>query len=218
MFLLISMAYTAIEKREDALLSQHFKPFVEASGSLGIRTHDGTCQATSPNQTLVGDSQFDWCSNVMKSTDDSPWISYRLPNKAMKIRGFSVRNGCCFDDAFRCCCDPQSGADIDNDCCCRLYRFSLQGSNDNKTWKTIHKVAKDNRFLWCELKTYEFDLSEPFNIIRFMMDEAYPGCPKCLQLNQIELYGETVNSDFDPYENEEDNEESVSIIGRVKKF
>ena len=212
------MAYTAIQKRDDALLSQTLKPFVEASGSLGIRYDARTCKPTYPNQTLVSDSHLDWCSNLMKSTDDYPWISYRLPNKAMKIRGFSVRNGCCDDGAIICCCDPQSGDDLDFRYCCELYRFSLQGSNDNKTWKTIHKVETDNRFRWCELKTYEFDLSESFNIVRFVMDEAYPGCPKCLQINQIELYGETVNSDFDTFENEEDNEESVSIIGRVKRF
>ena len=76
MFILISMAYTAIQKRDDALLSQNFKPFVESSGSLGIRYDGGACQPTYPNQTLVGDSQLDWCSNLMKSTD-YPWFSYR---------------------------------------------------------------------------------------------------------------------------------------------
>ena len=212
------MAYTTIQKRDDALLSQNLKPFVEASGSLGIRFDGRTCKPTYPNQTLIGEAHLDWCSNLMKSTNDSPWISYHLPNKAMKIRGFSVRNGCCYDDIFMCCRDPQSGADSYLDCCCRLYSFSLQGSNDNKTWKTIHQIVKDNRFRWCELNTYEFDLSESFNIVRFVMDEGYPGCPKCLQINQIELYGERVNSDFDSYENEEDNEESISIIGRVNKF
>ena len=220
MFLLISMAFTAIPHRDDALFSrQGVNPIVEASGSLGMRKHDLHCKPTYPNQTLVGDEEWDWCSNLMKSTDDHPWVSYRLPNKAMKIRGYSIRNGCCVHP--HCCCDPVTNEEFDIFCCCQLYSFSLQGSNDNKTWQTIHKVEADTQFRRCELKTYEFDLSQPFNFIRFVMDEEYPRCPKCIQINQIELYGETITSTFFSYEEEEgndENEESISIIGKVKKY
>ena len=217
MLLLISVAYTAIPKRDDALLTQpQISPIIEASGSLGIRFR-GQCLPTFPNQTIIEDDRMDWCSNIMKTTNDNPWISYRLTNKAMKIRGYSVRNGCCH---YVCCCDPETDLDIDIDCCCRLYSFSLQGSNDNKTWKTIHKVEKDNSIRFCELKTYEFDLTQPFNIVRFVMDEEFPRCLKCLQVNQIELYGKTISSDFYTFEDDssDDNDESISIIGKVKKY
>ena len=155
-----------------------------SSGSIGIRYFDGQCKQTYPNQILVGDEGWDWCSNIMKSTDDHPWVTYRLPNKAMSLRGYSVRNGCCHR---HCCCDPGTDRDLDIHCCCDLYNFSLQGSNDKKTWKTIHRVEKDRQFYNCQLKTYEFDITRPFNFIRFFMDEEYPHCPKCIQINQIEL-------------------------------
>ena len=216
MFLLISMSYTSIPKREDALLSQsRVAPIIDASGSIGCRNSDGKCKQTFPNQTIVGDPNWDWCSNIGKSKDDHPWVSYRFPSKAMKIRGYSVRNGCCF---YHCCCDPETDEDFDLGCCCRLYSFSLQGSNNNKTWKTLHKVESDRDFYECQVKTYEFDLSEPFFYVRFVLDSPWPGCVKCLQLNQIELYGETIHTNDDSYEGEEDNEESVSIIGKVKKY
>ena len=218
MFLLISIAFTAIPKREDALFSQPgIMPIIEASGSLGLRSHDLICTSTHPNQTLVEDEELDWCSNIAKTTNDLPWISFHLLNKGMKIRGYSIRNGCCHKE---CCCDPETDTDFDAFCCCRLYRFSLQGSNDNKTWKTIHKVEKDPKFHLCQYKTYDFDLSESFNIVRFIMEEEYPHCPKCLQINQIELYGETVSSTFFPneeYNENDENDESISIIGRVHK-
>ena len=53
------------------------------------------------------------------------------------------------------------------------------------------------------------------------MDEEYPGCPKCIQLNQIELYGKLMKSEYPyltSYDNEEENEESISIIGKVRKI
>ena len=132
----------------------------------------------------------------------------------MKLTSYSIRNGCRYYDD--CCCDPNSGHSIDIACCCELYSFSLQGSNDNSTWKTLHKVEKDASFRFCQVRTYDLPQTENFRFIRFKIDEEKPNCPKCLQINQIELYGELLNS-YDSFESE-NNEESVSIIGKVKHF
>ena len=217
MFIIISMAFVAFPDRTDALLgkSEDGKLVIQSSGSLGIFKGDSKCHPTFPNETLVADRKSDWCSNVGRQGDDKPWISYHFMDKMMKIKGYSIRNGCC---DYYCCCDPQSGRDLDFACCCRLYSFSLIGSNDNITWQTIHQVVKETSFRFCEVKTYEFELSQPYKYVRFRMDQEKPGCPKCMQINQVELYGETVFSPFaSSYEGDDENEESISIIGKVKR-
>ena len=62
-------------------------------------------------------------------------------------------------------------------------------------------------------------MTEPYTYFRFVLDEEWPSCPKCMQVNQIELYGETIGSGFTSYSesNIEDDDESISIIGKVKK-
>ena len=136
----------------------------------------------------------------------------------MKVSRYSVRNGCCH--RYMCCCDDENGKIIDYDarCCCRLYSYSLQASNDNKTWTILHKVEKDEKFYFCETKTFELkEKSSPYTYFRFVLDEEYPHCIKCMQINQIELYGETVSSIYSSCPDNDDEDESISIIGRVKK-
>ena len=220
MFLMISVAFVAMAERTDALLynsKPEQKLNIEASGSLGLFYGDARCHPTFPNQTLISDRRYDWCSNLATPEKGNPWIQYSFHQKAMKLTGYAVRNGCC---DYYCCCDPDTGKDLDFGCCCRLYSFSLLGSNDNKTWVHLHKVEKDHSILWCQLKNYEITTSESYRFIRFMMDEERPGCPKCIQVNQIELYGQLITSPFSylSYEDEQENEESVSIIGKIKKY
>ena len=218
MILLLSMAFVALPDRSDALLTKTDRNLlhIETSGSLGLFLGDSKCRATNPNDTLESDLKTDWCSNLVKENGEKPWISYHFTNKAMKLKGYAVRNGCCYYDY--CCCDPDTGKYLDFACCCRLYSFSLLGSNDNKTWKTIHKVEKDSTIRWCQIKNYEFQTTESFNFVRLRMDEEKPGCPKCMQINQIELYGETKGATFyDEDFNNQDEDESVSIIGKIKR-
>ena len=216
-FLLFLVNFVAMPERSDALLrnTAHMKPKVESSGSLGLFLGDSKCHQTYPNQTLVGDKKIDWCSNIPAEKGSYPWILFSFPNRAMKLRGYSVRNGCCY--YYECCCDPSTGQRVDYYCCCRLYSFSLQGSNDNKTWETIHRVEKESTFYYCKLNTYEFQETKSYNYIRFILDEEWPGCPKCMQINQIELYGQTVDSYYSSYEQIDGDEESISIIGKVKR-
>jgi hypothetical protein len=210
--LITFVKFIAFPERTDALLSpQNNQINVESSGSMGVY-HSGKCHQTYPNNTLISDEALDWCSNIAKDKSDNPWIIYGLTNKKMRLTGFSIRNGCC---RYLCCCTTDNTY-IDYDCCCRLYSYSLQGSNDKKTWTTIYKVKKDSDILFCQNKIYEFPKTESFNFIRFILDEELPGCPACLQINQLQLYGETVGAPL-YIQADSDDEESVSIIGKIVK-
>ena len=202
--------------RSDGILQKALdQVIVSASGSLGFFYDDGKCRETQPNTTLTEGDRLEWCSNAPPKNEGQPWISYSISNKAMKLTGYSVKNGCCY---YSCCCVPATGEIIDGHCCCELYSYSLQGSNDNKTWTVIHSVEKDRDFPFCHVKTFEFPQTQSFDFIRFVLDEQRDYCPNCMQINQFELYGETVNSNSLLYGDLEENDESISIIGKVKKY
>ena len=210
------MQFVAFPESKDVVIAAN-SPFVnsikiEASGSYGLY-FDGVCHQTHPNETIHFDRKLDWCSNIVNKDQHGPWITYSIKNKAIKTTGFSLRNGCCYYD---CCCGDDGKPLLDMYCCCILYSFSFQGSNDNKTWVTIHKVEKDTRYYTCLYKTFTFEKTKPFKYLRLVADEEYPGCPRCLQINEIEIYGETVN-DFNEFPENDENEEAVSIIGKVKR-
>ena len=210
----IFIEFIAFPRKNDALLLNGIESnslTIESSGSMGLH-YNGKCHQTFPNETIHENEKMDWCSNIVpKESNEKPWISYSFKNNGMRLTGYSVRNGCCW---HLCCCLDDNKL-VDGYCCCRLYSYSLQGSNDNSTWIVIHKIERDSRFYDCQYKTYEFPQTESFRYIRFVMDEEYPGCPKCMQVNQLELYGSKTDSYFSSFENDE-NDESISIIGKVK--
>ena len=216
--LLSYVAFQAFPDSKDAILSKTNNKTIQidVSGSLGIY-HGDKCHKTFGNETLISDKYNEWCSNIAKDTHDknqNPFIQYSIQQKRMAITRYSVRNGCCY---YACCCSDVDGKIIDYDCCCNLYSYSLHGSNDNLTWTLLHKVEKDRSFDYCGVKTFELnERSQPFKYLRFVLDEEWPNCPKCMQINQIEFYGETVASGYESYDSSEE-EESISIIGRVKK-
>ena len=207
------LVFIALPSRKDAILFENKAHVnVEASGSIGIYK-GGKCIQTHPNETLIADEKFDWCSNIASDKSENTWVQYSLQGKQMKITGYAVRNGCC---RYACCCvDGHVVTDID--CCCMLYTYSLQGSNDNKTWTVLHRVEEDKKFYYCKVKTFELPkVSAPFTYFRFVLEKEYPNCPKCMQINQIELYGEAIVSSGVFYDDSTEDE-SVSIIGKVRK-
>ena len=209
------LEFIAFPKKENAIFAQTSSAdslSIESSGSMGY-FYNHKCQITTPNLTLTNDEKQEWCSSIAKNKGDKNWISYSFKNKGIKLTGYSVRNGCCY---YSCCCTDDSNF-VDYDCCCRLYSFSLQGSNDNKTWKIIHKVEKKNDFYFCKYETYEFHETESFRYVRFVQDEPYPGCIFCMAINQIEFYGKTANGVGSDADYEYDSDESVSIIGKVRR-
>ena len=213
MLLLLVVKFVAFPSRKDAIVRAPLSDMkglkIEASGSIGLH-YGGRCHQTYPNETLHSEEKFDWCSNIA-GPNDNAWITYYFPSKSMKIKGYSVRNGCCW---YACCCIDDN-TDIYG-CCCRLYSFSLLASNDNKTWVTLHKVEKDEKFWRCLFNTYEFPITTPYKYVRFQLDEPFPGCQRCLQINEFQIYGETIDSSFSDSENDIDNDESISIIGKIK--
>ena len=206
--------FEAFPQRKDAIFesvsNKETDINVISSGSIGLYI-DGKCKITSPNFTLYEDRKLDWCSNIQKSNNEKPWITYSIRERAMRVKGYSVRTGCCY---YACCCYDDSNL-VSTSCCCDLYSYSLQGSNDNPTWKIIHKMEKVDYVDYCKLDTFDFPLTESFKFIRFVLDEPRPGCEKCMAINQFELYGEVLasysTSDID------NDDESISIIGKVRK-
>ena len=209
--LLNILSFIRFPSKSNALIEKYAQTnsiIVESSGSIG-QFYKSKCHQTKPNSTTVVNSSLDWCSNVGKR-ENPPWISYTIKGKAMKLTSYAIRAGCCY---YSCCC-------IDNNnfvtgCCCELYSFVLQGSNDNKTWVTLHEVEKDNDFYYCKFKTYDISNHNAFKYLRILQTEKREGCEFCMAVNQIEFYGEAIAEvDFDDFSNADD--ESVSIIGKVK--
>ena len=219
LYLHLFISFSPFPERSDALLSTNENELnIEASGSLGMYLSDSICRPTFPNNTLISDRKYDWCSNIGNDESDKPWISYQIPHKSMKLNSYSVRNGCC---DYLCCCNTKNGKPIGSYCCCRLYSFSLLGSNDNKTWTILHRIEKDANIKRCEIKSYDIKTENSFNFIKFVMDQETPGCPRCMQVNQIELYGKLFDSQYplntyNNYNNNEEVDDSISIIGKVK--
>ena len=179
--------------------------------------HDGKCIKTHGNETLTGEDRYEWCSNIATDRNDTsknPWIQYSIPGKFLRVSSFALKNGCC---RYASCCD-ETNSYMDYECCCLLYSYSLQASNDNKTWTVLHKVEKDKSYEYCSVRSFDLEqVSAPFRFFRFVLDEEYPGCPKCMQINQIELYGDKVMTGFVDYSEGSDEDESISIIGRIKR-
>ena len=218
LFMFFAMVqFVSFPNRKDSIVKGREADFnIEASGKLGFY-RGGQCHPTYPNSTLISDEHKEWCSNVAKVGESQPWITYSLKGKRMKLNGFSLRNGCC--RYVDCCCTEDGHLINDGDvfCCCRLYSFELQGSNDNKTWKTIHQVSQKKDFYFCKFETYEFPLTEAFQYLRIVQTAPYPYCPYCMVLNEVDFYGEVLDGFIDSFYENEDNEESVSIIGKVSK-
>ena len=191
----------------------------KSSGSLGF-FYSQKCHMTTPNSTISTEKTDEWCSSIEGTSGNSkPWISYYIPNKKMRIKGYSIRNGCCYHS---CCCINDNSV-VDNNafyCCCRLYSFSLLGSNNNITWDVIHQVKQRKDFYYCRYETYDFDLTEPYTYLKITLDERYPDCPYCMTINEVDFYGDVLDNSFfgeiGEYSSNEDNEESISIIGKIK--
>ena len=211
---LIFALYTAFPERKDSLLFSNDAVIYDSSGSLGIYVN-GKCEKTRPEYVSTRDRKTDWCSNIVTEKNQKPWISFHIRNQFFELTGFSLRNGCC---DYLCCCDETGEIYADAvDGCCTLYSFSLEGSNDNETWTTIHKEEKVKNFYACESRTFEFPKTKEYKYIRLNQDEPYPGCFNCIQINQIELYGKTTTNSMSYDDNDDDNDESVSIIGKVSR-
>ena len=86
------------------------------------------------------------------------------------------------------------------------------------TWKTIHSVEEDKKLYECANRVYEFSKVEEFTFVRLVLDKPRPYCENCFTLNKFEIYGETIKGNAPFFsDNEDENDESVSIIGKIRK-
>lgn len=194
------------KERSDNIFSQNEGLVeVDASGSIG-QFYNGSCHMTDPNHMVDSTTRkTDWCSNIAKNKKDMPWLMTTIKDKTMKLTGYGIRSGCCY---YGCCCED----DRDTYCCCWIYSWALQGSNDNITWKNLHVVEKDNKFYSCINRVYDITINEFYKYIRLVQLEPWPGCEPCICLNKFELYGTT--DDRGSVTIDSDNDDSVSIIGK----
>lgn len=170
---------------------------------------NGSLQLTKPEYAFDQmDKSYDWCSNCGKSKTDFPWIIFHVKNHEMKLSGYYLKAGCCERE---CCCE-----DGDYCCECCLFSWSLQISNDNVTWKTVHKIERDYEMRRCKDKTYKFSETYTCRYVRLIQDETCYGDPPCIALNKIELLG-TYGDDFSDDISLDNDEEDVSIIGHISK-
>lgn len=169
---------------------------------------EGKAQLTKPEYVFDQiNKSYDWCSNCGKTLDEHPFIVLSIKNSMMNIEGYFLKSGCC--DGSSCCC-YESGSYC---CRCCLYSWSLQISNDNSSWETIHRIEKDSSMEFCTERTYKFSKSYRTKYVRLIQDESCPGDPPCIALNKIELIGDFDNGNpqFDV------DDEDVSIIGHISK-
>lgn len=198
------------------LKSAHKNNLIEfyASGSSSQRIN-GTIQKTKPEYSFDQiEKNYDWCSNCGRSKSDHPWLILGVKDRVMEISGYYLKSGCC-SDRSRCCCYEEGMY-----CCeCCLFSWSLQISNDNQTWKTIHNIEKDYEMRRCKEKTYKFTETHKARYVRLIQYESCYSEPPFIALNKIELIGRYDGSSVDePIEFINDiDDDDVSIIGHVSK-
>ena len=145
------------------------------------------------------------------TTNIKVFATYSLKGKRMKLNGYSLRNGCCRH--VECCCIDDDTF-IDEYCCCSIFSYSLQVSDDNITWRTIHSVEEDHEIKRCTNRVHKFDKDEDFTFVRLVLDKPRPYCENCFALNRFEIYGSAIH-DNGIYDINNDDDESVSIIGKI---
>lgn len=129
----------------------------------------------------------------------------------MQLSGYYLKSGCC--GAGECCCEDVSAAYC---CDCCLYSWSLQISDNNETWKTIHKVEKDVEMRRCKEKTFKFSNTFSAKYVRLLHDESCQGDPPYLVVNKFELIG-TKGFGITDDQSVEGDEDDISIIGHILK-
>lgn len=176
------------------------------------QTINGTKQLTKPEYAIYPhDTEYDWCSNCGKTYEEHPWMIFSMKNKKFKFDSYFVRCGCCYHG---CCCED--GAYCVS--CC-LYSWSLQVSDDNKTWTEVHRVDRDDNMRHCNEKSYKLDKEYRVRYVRITQNEPCPSMPPCMSLNKIDFFGDVEADDTDSNENygSPDDDEDVSIIGHISR-
>ena len=153
----------------------------------------------SPSDAINPNSYLEFCTKYL---DREQWFSVVLADKQLLMSSYAIQLGCCnFYDT----------------CCCNLYSWILEGSNDNRTWYIIDKKERVNDFTKCENKEFKIPSNtQKFSHFRFTQKEPQPGCKSCIGLKRMEFFGKLY--DFQALiEDEQYLDTEVSIIGHLKK-
>lgn len=152
-----------------------------------------------PENCVDPDSKLEWCSTYDYSNRLIPFLQMNFKD-SVRISGYSMKLGCCYTSW----------------CCCRIYSWKLEGSNDNSTWEVIHSEEKQKDFKECNERSFEVKSPKFFRMIKLTQTEAYPSCPSCIGLAKFELYGDLDDSNYQLFIDRPEIEDEVSIIGKVK--
>ena len=174
---------------------------VSASGSYYVYSQAKMSDVESkPENCVDPNAELEWCSNYDHKKEMKPWLLLTFNKSKVKLDGYSLGSGCC----------------VYSTCCCKMYTWQLQGSNDNETWDILHNDKNNNEFGFCLNKEFKIESNKWYKMIKLIQLDAENNCPTCISLRKIELFGE-IESD-EAWQNVEDADENeVSIIGKVKK-
>lgn len=203
------------ESEINGIFKKHYNDniiVIDVSGS-SKQYINGSTQLTKPEYAIYPyDKKYDWCSNCARSYDVHPWIAFSMKGRKFKINGYFIRCGCCYEG---CCCENDGYACID---CC-LFSWSLQISDDNKTWTDVHKVESDYDMRRCNEKSYKLDKEYTSKYVRIIQNQPCPGDPPCIAINRMELIGDAVPDDgeYDNFVSYHDDDDDISIIGHISK-
>lgn len=214
MFFVVSPFCFASEAK--GLLSRNFHDkiiIIESNGSAQ-QVINGTYKRTKPEHAIYPwDKNYDWCSRCIESKNDHPWILFSLDRRKMKIKSYFIRAGCCNDT--ECCCDSALG--YCSECC--LYSWSLQISDDKKTWTEVHRVEKDNQMKKCFNNTYKLNKEYTTKYLRIIQNQTNHSEVPCIAINKFYLFGEIVGESLNEEEfvSYHDDDDDVSIVGYISR-
>ena len=159
---------------------------------------------------------YDWCSSCNETLEDTPSIGIEFLNSYIRVEKYVIRNAC-----------VENGCYCQETYCCSLYSWELQGSVDNSTWNTLHRVNGE-RLYPCEEKVYSLDGKKGlYSFYKLVHVGSLPGCWSCFTFNKLEFYGEITDDNLenriaqDLYENEDyeydDGTNSTKTIGKKRE-
>ena len=151
-----------------------------------------------PSDIIDPNSYYEFCTKYRK---DKQWISIHFNKQSVSVTSYSLQLGCCY---------------FYDSCCCDLYSWELEGSNDNETWCLIDKREKIDDFTYCQSRDFKIKHKQrPYSYIRLTQTSPKPGCQYCIGLLRMELYGD-ISDGMRPILEDDSFEDEVSIIGHIK--
>lgn len=203
--------FLCIAKAEGIFSKIYYQNIVQVAASGSSRQKvNGVFEMTKPEYPIEPSvKNHDWLSNLYYAFEGRPWISFSIKNARVKFDKLYIRAGCCYT-----ICPAERFKYNIRGC---LYTWSLQTSEDNKTWKTIHKVEKDKDFEYCNEKFYTLDRYYDARYVRIIQDDPYPGDMPGFALNKLEFFGDVIYDREDDIIDPSEDDEDITVIGHLSR-